>query len=172
MSQFDKAILTVLKHEGGYSDHVADRGGKTRYGIIESVARRHGYEGAMHLLPLEKAKEIYRIDYWDENRLEDIASVNYELALEVFDTGVNVGTARVARWLQESINVLNRNQRTDLTVDGEIGPATLNELRRLNASDVGYLITIMRIQQGAHYLNLALKVPAQRAFIRGWVNRV
>ena len=102
MSQFDKAILTVLKHEGGYSDHVADRGGKTRYGIIESVARRHGYEGAMRDLPLEKAKEIYRIDYWDENRLEDIASVNYELALEVFDTGVNVGTARVARWLQRT----------------------------------------------------------------------
>ena len=32
---FDQAFTTLLGHEGGYSDHPADPGGKTRYGITE-----------------------------------------------------------------------------------------------------------------------------------------
>ena len=39
---FDQAFNTLLKHEGGFSDHPADPGGKTRYGITEAVAREVG----------------------------------------------------------------------------------------------------------------------------------
>ena len=47
---FDTAFTTLLKHEGGYSDHPADPGGKTRFGITEAVAHEVGYRGDMREL--------------------------------------------------------------------------------------------------------------------------
>jgi lysozyme family protein len=40
-------IDALIDREGGYVNHPADRGGPTRYGITEAVARAHGYAGAM-----------------------------------------------------------------------------------------------------------------------------
>ena len=59
---FDDAVKRVLMHEGGYSDHAADPGGKTMYGITEAVAREVGYRGDMRELPSELAKRSYRED--------------------------------------------------------------------------------------------------------------
>ena len=39
----DEFIDDVIAREGGYVDHPADRGGPTRWGITEAVARRSGY---------------------------------------------------------------------------------------------------------------------------------
>jgi lysozyme family protein len=41
----DQLIEEVIGREGGYSNHPADRGGATRWGITEAVARAHGYRG-------------------------------------------------------------------------------------------------------------------------------
>ena len=41
--QIDRLIEEVIEREGGYVDHPADRGGPTRWGITEAVARRQGY---------------------------------------------------------------------------------------------------------------------------------
>jgi lysozyme family protein len=35
-------IEEVVAREGGYSDHPADEGGATRWGVTEAVARAHG----------------------------------------------------------------------------------------------------------------------------------
>ena len=56
---FEIAFEKLLKHEGGYSDHAADPGGKTRYGVTEAVAREVGYKGDMRDLSLDLAKRIY-----------------------------------------------------------------------------------------------------------------
>ncbi len=55
---FDTAFTKVLGHEGGFSDHPDDPGGKTRFGVTEAVARRVGYKGEMRELPLDLAKQI------------------------------------------------------------------------------------------------------------------
>ena len=39
MDRFEKIFDYLLKVEGGYSNDKNDRGGKTKYGIIESEAR-------------------------------------------------------------------------------------------------------------------------------------
>ena len=57
-------IDRVIAREGDYSDHPADRGGATRWGITEAVARDRGYDGAMRALPRSTAAAIYRTDYW------------------------------------------------------------------------------------------------------------
>jgi Glycosyl hydrolase 108 len=43
----DQLIDDVIGREGGYSNHPADRGGATRWGVTEAVARAHGYRGDM-----------------------------------------------------------------------------------------------------------------------------
>ena len=47
----DVLIDELIEREGGYVNHPADRGGPTRFGITEAVARAHGYGGAMAELP-------------------------------------------------------------------------------------------------------------------------
>lgn len=60
--QFTWAIAHILKVEGGWSNHPSDRGGATKYGIIESVAKRHGI--SVTNITLSQAIKIYYTDYW------------------------------------------------------------------------------------------------------------
>ena len=46
-------IDATIGREGGYSNHPADRGGETIWGITAAVARRNGYAGAMRSMPRE-----------------------------------------------------------------------------------------------------------------------
>ena len=41
----DDLIDDLIAREGGFVDHPADKGGPTRWGITQAVARRHGYMG-------------------------------------------------------------------------------------------------------------------------------
>src|SRR3546814_15941930 len=59
----ESMIETTIGKEGRYSNHPADRGGETMWGITERVARRHGYTGPMRALPRAKAVAIYRQEY-------------------------------------------------------------------------------------------------------------
>ncbi len=56
--KFETAFALLLGHEGEFSDHPDDPGGKTRYGVTEAVARETGYKGDMRELPLELAQVL------------------------------------------------------------------------------------------------------------------
>ncbi|MEO7787654.1 MAG: glycosyl hydrolase 108 family protein, partial [Sphingomicrobium sp.] len=60
----DELVEALIEREGGYVALPADRGGPTRFGITEAVARAHGYGGAMAQLPRDEAAAIYRRLYW------------------------------------------------------------------------------------------------------------
>lgn len=47
MKSKDEIFDAVLGKEGGYVNHPDDRGGPTKWGITEKVARAHGYRGDM-----------------------------------------------------------------------------------------------------------------------------
>jgi len=179
MNTFEKALKHTLGIEGGFSDDRRDSGGATRYGITEKVARAFGYEGLMSELPLDLAKRIYKEQYWDIIRLDEVAAIAPEVALELFDTGVNCGQARAVQFLQRSLNLFNNNasQYADLEVDGLIGRNTLTALaafvsRRGNMG-VQVLVTALNCLQGAFYTDLAERRPKDEAFAFGWfANRV
>ena len=57
---FDDAFDKVLAKEGGFTNDQRDRGGATRFGITESLARSRGYTGDMALLPIDLARDIAR----------------------------------------------------------------------------------------------------------------
>jgi lysozyme family protein len=59
----DGLIEDLIAREGGFVDHPADKGGPTRWGITQAVARRHGYKGQMENLPRSVAALIYKQQY-------------------------------------------------------------------------------------------------------------
>lgn len=171
---FDVAVAAILDIEGGFSDDPADSGGATRFGITEAVARRHGYTGPMRALPAATAKEIYRKDYWDAQNLDTVAMLSYRIAWELFDTGVNMGTAQAGKFLQMSLNAFNRQAKDypDVEVDGEIGPATLDALtaflKRRGKDGETVLLRALNALQGAAYIGLAERREKDEKYVFGW----
>jgi len=150
---FDQAFDILLKHEGGFSDHAADPGGKTRFGITEAVAREVGYRGDMRELPVDLAKRIYKDRYWDAVRADELpAAVRYA----VFDAAVNSGPRQAILWLQRAVGTRG---------DGIIGPQTLAAVR---AADPERLLRQLLAQR----LRFMTGLPTWAAFGRGWARRI
>jgi lysozyme family protein len=176
----DGLIDELIEREGDYVNHPADRGGPTRFGITEAVARAHGFAGAMAQLPREEAAAIYRRLYWLRPRFDEVARRAPRIAGELFDTGANMGPAVAATFLQRALTALNRNGRDypDLTPDGRIGARTLGALDALLESrgkrgGETVLLRALEALQGERYLRLAERRPANEAFLYGWLaNRI
>lgn len=165
-------IDRIIKIEGGYSDDPSDSGGATKFGITEVVARRNGYRGDMRDFPRKRAFSIYAAEYWGGVRADELLKLCPAVAAEVVDTGVNCGTNRAAKFLQQSLNVLNRRQKlyADITVDGSIGPATLRALSGyLAARDGAILVRALDCLQGAFYITLSERREKDERFIYGWL---
>jgi lysozyme family protein len=175
----DSLIDAVIEKEGGFTDHPADRGGPTRWGITERVARAHGYAGPMRAFPAERAAAMYRKLYWQRPRFDQVATRAALIAAELFDTGVNMGPRVATGFLQRALNALNRgaSDYPDIAADGRIGPATLAALdgflARRGAAGERVLLKAIEALQGERYLHLAESRPANEAFLYGWLaNRI
>lgn len=166
----DQIIDATIKAEGGYVNDPADSGGATRYGITERVARANGYTGSMRDLPLQTARDIYKREYAEKPGFTVFPS---EIAAELFDTGVNMGTSAATKFLQRAVNAL---YGSGLVVDGKMGPATRKAVTgylasRSNASDI--LVKALNGLQCTRYIEIVEANPTQRKFINGWIaNRV
>ena len=98
----DDLIDAAIGREGGFSDNPADRGGATRWGITERVARANGYAGDMRALPRETAAAIYRRLYWQRPGYDRVAAAMPLIAAELFDTGINMGPKVATGFLQRA----------------------------------------------------------------------
>ena len=169
----------LIEREGDYTNHPSDRGGPTRFGITEAVARAHGFRGTMAQLPREEATAIYRRLYWLRPKFDEVAKRSPALAAELFDTGANMGPAVAATFLQRALTALNRNGQDypDLVPDGRIGARTLAALDAFLATRGKYgetvILRAIEALQGERYLRLAERRPANEAFLYGWLaNRI
>ena len=68
LTTFDEIIEVTLHHEGGYVHDPKDLGGETNFGI----AKRFYPDVDIKNLTKEGAKEIYKKDYWDKNKIDDL----------------------------------------------------------------------------------------------------
>ena len=149
-----------------------------RGGFLAS-ARAQGYRGEMAALPRAEAVAIYHRLYWLKPGFALVAERAAAVAAELFDTGVNMGPAVAAGFLQRALNALNRgaSDYPDLVPDGRIGPATLAALdaflRHRGAGGATVLVKAMEALQGERYIALAERRPSQEAFLYGWLaNRI
>ena len=171
----DNLIEDVIGREGGYSNHPADKGGATRWGVTEAVARAHGYRGSMRLYPREEAVAVYRRIYWLRPGFDRVAEHAPLVAAELFDTGVNMGPGVAVGFLQRALNALNRgaSDYADLAVDRSIGTRTIEALKafiaRRGAAGEAVLLKAIEALQGERYMRLAEERPANEAFLYGWL---
>lgn len=179
MADFDKAIEVLWILEGGYSDHDADPGGATNFGIslrflqgledldgdgwLDGDLDRDGDVDADDIRLLDKpaAAEIYRSQFWDRYHYGSIIDQN--LATRVFCLAVHAGPRRAHLILQQSINY-----HKAIKVDGIIGPNTRAAANRVTAS---WILGEFKHELAAFYLSLILKNPELDEFRNGWLNR-
>ncbi len=103
--QFMKCHAVTSKWEGGWSNHSADPGGKTMYGVTEAVY--HEWLGAqgkkrksVRYISRNEALKIYYEKYWIKCGAPKLAP---GVDLAVYDASVNSGVSRGRRWLKKSI---------------------------------------------------------------------
>ena len=174
----DNMLTQLLKHEGGYVNHSADRGGETNWGVTIAVARANGYTGPMRDMTKDQALDIYRKQYFFKPGFDKVMELSPAIAFELFDTGVNMGPTVPSRWLQRALNGLSRQGKdfSILKVDGDIGAGTIGALKAYldKRGDEGEhrLLALLNALQGARYLDITEKNPSQSAFLFGWLERV
>lgn len=177
---FDRLIGPLLDREGGYVNDPRDAGGETNWGVTVKVARENGYAGRMIDMTREQAAAIYRAKYWAKPGLYLIAPLSAEVAEELFDTGVNMGTGTAGMFFQRALNALNRNDAdyADVRVDGAIGGETAKAfeafLRRNGAAKgTATMLKALNCLQGAHYIELCEARETNEVYLNGWLaNRV
>ena len=155
-SNFEECMARLLHHEGGYVDHPDDPGGETNLGVTRAVyeqyAGRQVMDGEMEGLTHDDVYPIYRENYWDRVRGDDLPS---GVDWAVFDWGVNSGTSRAAKALQRIIGVEQ---------DGGIGPMTLQAVASIEPVDI---VDQMHYMREGFYRSLS----TFDTFGRGWLRR-
>jgi len=125
---FDKCLEMLLHHEGGFVNHPRDPGGMTNLGVTLRVYERwigkKVSEQEMRDLTVEQVAPIYKHNYWDKCRCDDLPS---GLDWSIFDWAVNSGPGRSAKALQGIIGA---------TQDGGIGPKTLQLVAEHNPKEM------------------------------------
>ena len=150
---FDEIIEVVLHHEGGYVNDPSDPGGETNYGI----SKRAYPDVDIKNLTEDGAKDIYKRDYWDRYKCEDLSE---DLRHIYFDMCVNMGAGRATKIMQETANA----KGADLKVDGFIGPKTISALK-------GVELERVRAYRVKYYANLVVRKPDLGKFYYGWFKR-
>ena len=154
MGNFEIIVPLVLSLEGGYVNDPDDPGGETKYGISKRSYPHEDIPG----MTRDRAKEIYRRDFWELVRADEIP--NQRLSASVFDMAINAGPQEAIKILQEVVGA---------AMDGIFGPKTAAAVARhpdLDEAGLEYVLT--RIHK---YALLAQRKPISRKFFLGWVNR-
>ncbi|UKL14818.1 SAR endolysin N-acetylmuramidase [Stenotrophomonas phage C121] len=165
-------LAAVFAVEKGYVNNPKDPGGATNHGVTEAVARQHGYTGHMKDLSKDAAASIYYTDYIEKPGYHVFVEMSPAVAEELVDSAVNVGPGRTSRWLQQSLNALNRNKDyPTLVVDGKVGPATYSAYRSLQKARgevkaCELTIKLLDSYQAQHYVSLT----NLKDFTVGWVD--
>ena len=153
---FEQCMGWLLEHEGGYVNHPSDPGGETNFGVTRAVyeqyAGRQVMDGEMEGLTHDDVYPIYRENYWNRVRGDDLPS---GVDWSVFDWGVNSGTSRAAKALQRIAGVEQ---------DGGIGPMTLQAVLEVEPAEI---VEQMHHMRDGFYRSLS----TFDMFGRGWIRR-
>ena len=186
---FDIALQKTLAYEGGYANVVGDAGGETYKGISRvfhpswdgwflvddwkaGVIGSNALEAALR----PALRSFYKAQFWDRFQGDKVAAVSPIIAIEMFDTAVNMGVHRAVKFLQTALNMQNRFGQVyaDIAVDGVLGQHTLLTLKRYLSYEPGTAKDneqiLLNCMNGEQYI--VYKNNAQHERFRGWFRRV
>lgn len=116
---------------------------------------------------------LYRAKYWDAIRGDAIKS--QDIAAELLDMAIHLGSRRAVLFLQRALNALNRRATLwpDIVVDGDMGPTTERTLSEYEAREApNFLLKALVLQRGAYYVDRVLEHEQSEEFLRGWLRRI
>lgn len=158
----ERLIDETIRREGAKFTNIGgDRGGPTKYGITQKTLS--GYRKCpcspadVAALTEAEARLIYRKLYIEEPGFSKIA--NEFLQELVVDCGINHGTGRASKWLQEAAVVKQ---------DGNVGAGTILAVNSANPKLIFAKLLCTRFR---FYEDLDDFDPSQEKFEDGWTNR-
>ena len=146
---FDDAFDKLISHEGGYVNDSRDPGLETKFGISKRSYPAEDIKG----LTLERAKAIYRRDFWGVAGCDAVPDA---IKFDLFDMAVNSGPVTAIKTLQRSVGV---------TPDGLLGPITL---QALNSTPAPRLVA----RFNGNRLDFMTDLKNWPVFGKGWAKRV
>ncbi len=167
MAKFENFAGKLLRLEGGYVNHRLDKGGPTKFGVILSVWKEHGYDkDGDDDIDAEDIKKLNESDasyiakkiFWDYFMADFI--LNESVAEFIVDWGYNSGRKTVAKIVQRLVKVAQ---------DGIVGNQTLTAI---NCVDQEMLFNALKIERKVFLNNIVKRKPDQVVFYDGWMNRV
>lgn len=177
---FDLAYIFTARWEGGLSDHPADRGGVTKFGVSREFLadmqkrERHflrslGIAGeitgdVIRNLSRDQARRIFRYEFWDSLELD--REIHPKCAVVLFDMAVNHGKAGAVKIAQRGVNK-TAPLCPLLKVDGKLGPKTRKGLANADFN----LPQLILDAREAYFLAIVAKNASQKVFLAGWLNR-
>ena len=176
---FNKSVVKVLKHEGGFVNDPDDPGGATNYGISLTYLLGTGdlnlgdfnHDGKIDIkdiqsMTIDNAIAIYNKEWWVKFGYEGLA--NPDLAGKVFDTSVNMGGKQAHILLQRAIRACGIR----VVEDGALGPKCFGAVANLVAANsADALLSSFRSEQAGFYRALIAKKVIFEKYREGWMTR-
>jgi lysozyme family protein len=172
MKTLDQMLDDILRREGGYTNHPADKGGPTNFGVTQAALAAYRREAVsaedVRTMTKAEAKAVYTADYFLKPRINLLPA---EIQPFVFDCAVNHGPVQAIRFVQQVCTQLDTRP---LGVDGRCGPATAGRVCEIivNFGDHRELLRALVERRRQFYLDLIARKPSQEAFRKGWMNRL
>lgn len=161
MTAREAVARTIVEFEGGESNHPADAGGLTRYGLTWSLYRElhpEAKQADFGALTREQVIDLCTEHFALKNGLWRIAD-GWVLWL-VVDFAINSGAGTAIRALQRAVNVPD---------DGVFGPQTEYAVNHTNPERLFRQLAGERIEFLGRVITLN---PSQACFAAGWMRRV
>ena len=121
-------------------------------------------------------RKFWKEHYWDRYRLDDWPSQT--LAGEIFRSGIRLGRRNTIRFLQRSLNVLNKQETLweDVKVDGVYGDKThqgvLTYFVNLPETRWNTLYFCLIALEGEKYITTAELDPEKQDYIYIWIDHI
>ncbi|OKS87328.1 hypothetical protein RG47T_2789 [Mucilaginibacter polytrichastri] len=170
-----------MGNEGGYANNPNDHSGETYKGIVKKywpnwpgwaivdgtiAAHPPSINQALHgnAQLQTQVQTFYKTNFWNTESLDYID--DQQIANQLFDTAVNMGTGVASLFLQEGVNMLSPGK---LLVDGQIGPLSI---AAANAADPEDLYNAICQLRRAKYEAIIQHNPSQQRFASSWFSRI
>lgn len=179
MADFQKAVKTVLLHEGKLVDNKSDPGGMTNFGISLRFLEETGHltsngwkdgdinhDGKIdwkdvNAMTEDKATQFYFEYFWKPNGYGKIES--QEIATKIFDLAVNMGSYVANKVAQRAVRA---SIGLRLEEDGIIG---LKTIAAFNMCKPEILMAALKAEAAGYYR--AIRYSGANNFSEGWLRR-
>ena len=179
MNSVESIADEIIAREGGYVNDPDDPGGATNFGVTIGTLRGLGIDNDgdgdvdvedVKRLTRAQARDIFIAHYF---RKPGIGRLPQPIQASVFDMYVNAG-ANAVKILQRLLTDMGQR----VTVDGAIGPQTIEAAQIAFAAAPQHLADAYGIARRNYHYALADRRPASRKFARrrdggkgGWILR-